>query len=283
MIPSAFVFHDEPPLKRIRRDETASDTVDMLKTSQRRPSKVRGASLPQEYILERLVSNASNRHRSWNSSVPACDWEMVECYEENTVTGLIWTDLNLGGTLCWEYLPSTLYAVHAEENMLEGNFTWPHMLPEMTSIRLDENYFMGNVDLRNLPRVLEELHLSMNSFSGEIDLTCLPQTLQALFLSCNEFSGTVDLTNLPDELEYLGLGKNELSGALNFSKFPFSLQYVYLNDNKFGGTIKLASPPGNLSQLWVQGNVDLEGLVYQYDLPYTFQFKYQRTKIVLRK
>ena len=52
----------------------------------RRTAKVRGAKLPQEYELVGFVENIENPHLSWNTSIPACQWNGIECNHEGRVT-----------------------------------------------------------------------------------------------------------------------------------------------------------------------------------------------------
>ena len=51
----------------------------------RKAARVRGVLLPQEYDLERLVSNIVNPLPSWNASVPAHKWEGITCSDEGEI------------------------------------------------------------------------------------------------------------------------------------------------------------------------------------------------------
>ena len=167
-----------------------------------RPSKVRNAEMPQQYDLERLISNVTNQHVSWKVENSLSLWRGVSCNDLNRVEKLAWKSINLSGTLLWEHMPKSTLALDFQENSLSGKI---------------------HFDL--LPPKLESMILSRNRFTGPIDLRSSPDTLMALFASVNLLSGELFLGDLNPKFTYLYLMDNqELEGTIYMSQLPFKLQ-----------------------------------------------------------
>ena len=189
-----------------------------------RPSKVRGAVLPQEYTLSRFVSNLASLEESWTEATPACEWRYVLCNAEKQVTSLGWdnklfedeTDEGgsefpiLDGPLLWEYIPHTLILFTAYVQDLSGP-----------------------VPLSVLPNCLTKFNIRTNECSGQLDLIHLPSALEILDLRNNQFEGTIDLTRLPAHLKCLYLGGNNLSGSLDLTHVSENVQNINLEHNFF--------------------------------------------------
>ena len=115
-----------------------------------RPSKVRGANLPQEYELVRFVENISNWDPSWTSSTPACDWTGVSCYNSQ-VRYIRWSYRKLGGSLQWKYLCDTTREFRAWRNELTGSVPLDVLPSEMKAIDISSNGLSGKMNLSHLP------------------------------------------------------------------------------------------------------------------------------------
>ena len=187
----------------------------------RRPSRVRGSVLPQEYTLSQFVRNLTGKHESWTDSTPACEWMLVECDAHEHVTSLKWSRTlfedfefdppcaDIKGELQWEYTPQTLLVF---ESFLQD--------------------LSGPVRLALLPSCLREFDIGGNECSGHLDLTHLPCSLELLNLSYNSFEGDIDLNSLPASLCFLNLSSNALYGSLDFSKISSTVR-IQLDRNCF--------------------------------------------------
>lgn len=193
--------------------------------------KLRGAVLPVEYDLLRLIENITNPHNSWMGDTPACEWMGVVCNEKLQVTKIEWGLMKLQGTIIWSALPNSL-----------------------RDLSLLNNQLTGHVDLTHLPEGLNELWIMQNYFSGSVDLTCLSCGLNKLFMSNNEFVGSVDLTQLPDSLMSLSLSRNHLTGSIDLMCLPHEMKYLYLNNNELSGIADLTLLPKNMVRLDLSKN-----------------------------
>ena len=164
--------------------------------------KVRGVSLPQEFMLIRLMENIINPLPSWNPDTPAYAWEGVSC-EDETIHSFICESRNITGTLRWEELPRSLIHFSVYRNKLTGE-----------------------VDLSRLPPGLKSLNGSYNDFTGGVDLCHLPDTLVELLFSGNLLSGHTDFAHLPPNLRAMSFRNNvKMSGVLRFTELPPRLTY----------------------------------------------------------
>jgi len=172
--------------------------------------KIRGATLPDEYSLELFIQNVGNPLSSWNSIIPACEWESVCCDGDRYIESINWAFRDLSGTLQWNRLPSTLQA-----------------------LEIRQNQFYGEVDWANLPHRLRSLFLSGNKFSGKLNLEQLPSRLEQLDVWGNQFSGNVDVSSLPSNLTYLNISSNvDLEGNIISSTLPSTLRHIFWSRTK---------------------------------------------------
>ena len=99
------------------------------------PSKVRGAHLPQEYALARLIQDIEPPHASWSRSTPACEWKGVSCDKQKRITKLHWysgatklisrveMEQRFLGSLRWVWIPESLLFCSVAYNRLSGDCT----------------------------------------------------------------------------------------------------------------------------------------------------------------
>ena len=182
-----------------------------------RPSKVRGAILPQEYTLLRFLSKANFSDTSWSTQTPACDWTGITCNADQAVIHIDWSfDLfatdppDVHGELLWQHMPRTVMHFEARYQLLSGP-----------------------VELPDLPPDLQEFDINNNKCDGSLEFTSLPRRIEILVLRNNMFFGTIDLTSLPVAIRTIDLSRNQLCGELNFIKLPASLQRLNLSDNGY--------------------------------------------------
>ena len=113
-----------PPAKRRKQHRDMPSSREPSRTG-----KIRGAILPQEYDLERLVADISPRHSSWTVAIPACKWEGVTCNEQEEVTEInldldsFDSSLNgeLSGLLHLQHLPRTVLRTSVTANCFSGS------------------------------------------------------------------------------------------------------------------------------------------------------------------
>ena len=169
----------------------------------RKAGRVRGALLPAEYELERLISNIVNPLPSWNASVPAHQWEGVDCSDEGNILVFVSEETNLRGTLLWDALPRSLHRFSVFTNQLTGGIDLVNLPPHLSGFDVSYNQFTGRVDLSHLPSTLSSLILSMNKLSGQLTIANLPSGLLSLSLRHNaELVGTISAQLLPESLTY---------------------------------------------------------------------------------
>ena len=191
----------------LRRPSTFqfSDTA----SENRKAARVRGALLPLEYDLERLVSNIVNPLPSWNVSMPAHQWEGVECSDGEVLEFVV------------------------ECKKLEGSLECNTLPRSLTRFSVYKNKLRGELDLVNLPPHLCTLDASYNQFTGNIDLCHLPLTLTSLILSANKLRGHVTFTNLPSGMRNLSVRNNaELTGTVEVRLLPLSMKYKAFSETK---------------------------------------------------
>ena len=168
-----------------------------------RLGKIRGVNLPVEYKLEKLIKGIQNPHSSWSTSTPACEWDGVDCNDEDEVDCINWTNRGLRGTLDWKHIPETVRSGYVRINKIEGT-----------------------LELSALPRGLEKFWAEDNKLYGPLQFSDLPPSLKILNLSDNNFVGNVDFSNLPSELTGLNISNNKhLSGTLCLKNIPSTLAY----------------------------------------------------------
>ena len=105
-----------PHMKRRKQHRDVSSSAEVCNPSSR-PGKIRGALLPQEYELQRLISDVMSPDPSWKTSTAACDWAGVTCNEQGEVTEIDWSYSSVlrayGGSIArrlyLEHIPEPFY------------------------------------------------------------------------------------------------------------------------------------------------------------------------------
>ena len=239
--------------------------------TEKRPSKVRGAQLPQEYELSQFIQHIHKTKTTWNTSNPACEWEGVTCDEELNVMEVNWGFMFLSGSPSWGDLCRTVRNFSVWENGLTGGVSFSELPPGLSYLQLSTNAFSGELDLTHLPARLESLLLKDNKFEGNVDLTHLPSTLRKLCMSENQISGKVNLTGLPRKLSDLSFPDNKLTGPLDLEHLPPSLVHLDCENNNFTGVAKFDRLPRSFEILRVTNNPMLSGYVETSKLPKTLK------------
>ena len=260
MFPSAVSRVDladapQPSPKRRKRndhDSRLSAEIHAADGPVARPGKVRGANLPQEYELMRLIAGLQHPHAAWNTSTPACEWPGVMC-KEQTIIQIDWGHRSLFGSMQWECLPKSLEKMKANSARLNGTLPLDMMPPNLVLLYLFTNELSGELDLRHLPTSMRKLCVGDNKFEGEVDLTQLPPNFAVLTLQMNELSGEICLSEFPQTLRILYIGNNEFTGALDLSHLPPLLEELDAQYTEFEGTVLLDSLPKSLDTLNLDG------------------------------
>ena len=242
----------------------------ILDTADRIPkaSRVRGASLPKEYELCRVLHNISNHHPSWTTETPACSWKGVTCDSKMQVREIRWNVMDLRGTISWRHIPvsvkvlilGSFFIYSAKPNEITGELPVLDLPPRLKRFVLDGNNMTGNIDLEHLPAELTAFEAAKNCFEGTVSLSSLPRRLLVLDLQRNLLSGELDLSNLPPKLEKLYFANNQFSGGLILKNLPFSLARLDLDDNNLSGELELDCLPSKMRYLLLKNNA-FEGLV----------------------
>ena len=232
----------------MQRVSTLDDTSDL------RRGKVTSLLIPQEDLLERLISDLNGKDKTWRTtkkgmfgrvkSISPCTWKNVICNEGGEVTSLNWSAMALSGLLQWDNLPRTLLTCDVSRNRISGNVQLDRLNPPITVLDTGMNFLGGGVELTNLPDSITRLSLNTNVFGGSINLYHLPQGLERLMLHRNSFDNCPDLSCLPS-----------------------TLQVLNLSDNTFSGVVKFDTLPAGLILLWLQGNSELSGEIDESLLP----------------
>ena len=227
-----------------------------------RPAKVRGANLPQEMDLERLIGGLHTRHETWNSDVSACEWKGVECDADEKVMEIHWNGWELRGSLKLVHLPSSVTYFDIENNSLSG--------------KLDLCFFSPLEKLK-------AFYLGINTFTGNPDLTVLPKRMTSAWMEANKLSGDLCLTQLPINMKYLDVSNNLLTGTIDLRFLPPSLCSLYLQENEFIGNVYFSFLPKELTNFQLENNRLLEGTIVESKLPPKLRAKNQAIHILNTK
>ena len=238
-----------------------------LNSHAKRPGKVRGAKLPQEYELAQFIQDTMNPVASWDTSIPACNWNHVFCNAELQVTKISWGYLSLSGSLKWQYLCHTVREVTLWRNRLTGTVPLDVLPLQMIYLDIENNKFSGELDLSHSPCGMEALLLTENKFRGYLDLTHLPSTMTRLQIAHNQLCGEVGFTHLPDEMEHLNLSQNLFTGPLDLQRLPPAIRFFRCHNNRFSGLVKFDRLPEHLVELDLVNNAKLYGDVDKALLP----------------
>ena len=227
----------------------------------RKPARVRGPSLPQEYDLARVVSNISSRDPSWTTETHACAWHGVTCVVSGQVDEIKWPAMELRGTISWCHIPVTVQTVILGKyfswerlNKITGSLPVLELPPRLETFIIDANDMTGGIDLDELPSDLIYFGVAKNRFEGSVSLSCLPQGLTILDLQENLLYGELDLTTLPSTLEKLYLANNMFYGRLILKSLPTTLVRLDIDNNKLSGELNLNSVPSTLKYVFLKNN-----------------------------
>jgi len=262
-----FRFHKDYSMLSLSGRDDGSDL---------RRGKVTALLLPQEDMLERFLSNVTEKHDSWRTTkknwfgrverISACSWLGFTCNEHQQVENIHFTRKRLKGSLQWEYLPPTILSCNVAEHDFTGSLSL-HALPSrMIELKAKGNKFSGELCLTRLPDTLTYLNLAKNLCEGSVDVTQLPAGLISILLSQNNLSGNVDLSRLPQHLKTLILSDNEFTGPLDLQHLPLGIDWIRVSHNNFSGLLDLQHLPPALYFLDCDRNC-FSGLVEFDNLP----------------
>jgi len=235
----------------------------------------------QQSLMEMLVQHVKKRVPSWGRKEAPTEikcWKGVELNDKNEVFYIEWKYKGhpLGGSLSFQWLPSTLLAIDLLSNNLNGSINLSTFPKGMKSIIIRENNFNTSVDLTALPEPLVELGLQNNKLLGTLNLTELPQTLNDLNLSTNKFIGTVCLSKLPERLEILSLHNNYyLEGAIDAKILPRNLMTMSIGRTRITGSVRRCDLPKSVECFtFTCSNVDYEGEIIRKRYAPVFSRRY---------
>jgi len=185
---------------------------------------------------------------SWNSSMPHCQWDGVNCSRKHPgrVTVLTLPGLGLAGPIS-PYIRNLTFleTLDLSRNRFSGELPPLHRFHKLQNLTLGNNSLHGIIPdtLTNCSN-LKILDLSGNSLIGEIplDIGLLPN-LSFLLLSVNNLSGIVPPTlKNTSQLQALSLNDNQLMGSIpDGLGRSQNLMAVDLGANRLSGTV-----PGTL-------------------------------------
>ncbi|CAB9529383.1 LRR receptor-like serine threonine-protein kinase At4g08850-like [Seminavis robusta] len=182
----------------------------------------------------------SNNNNIWMSQKNICEWQGLECDNDDLVIHLNMSRHDLHGTLPDSLtLLTDLVELDLSRNLLEGTLpvSWTTAFPKLEYLWLHDNQLTGELpeSVGELGDSVFHLDLSENQFSGKLP-TSLGQlsATRLLYLHKNKFHGKipVELGHLP-KIEYLYLGNNELSGEVPMDLLAkiATVKDLRLNDN----------------------------------------------------
>jgi len=157
---------------------------------------------------------------SWNSSMPHCQWDGVNCSRKHPgrVTLLTLPGLGLAGPIS-PYIGNLTFleTLDLTANSFSGALPPLNRLHKLQQLVLLQNSMQGVIPDSLINRSnLNCLELSGNSLTGQIPLNIgLLSNLSVLGLSANNLTGTIppSLKNL-SQLSTLALANNQLSGSI---------------------------------------------------------------------
>ena len=169
-------------------------------------------------------------------NIDVCDSEMGFYHIYNNYIRSIATGcFSEGGTIDFQYVPSTVTSLIICEMEFEGTLETKDLPAGLLKLSLTENKIAGTFSISDLPSKIDYVSIRSNHFEGSLDIESLPGSVTVFEASQNHFSGTVNLNNLPRALRSLVLSDNELTGSLELRNAPITLKEVSLRGNNFHG------------------------------------------------
>jgi len=183
---------------------------------------------------------------SWNSSMPHCQWDGVNCSRKHPgrVTVLTLPGLGLAGPIS-PYIGNLTFleTLDLSRNRFSGELPPLHRFHKLQNLTLGRNSLHGIIPdtLTNCSN-LKWLDLSGNFLIGEIplDIGLLPN-LFFLQLSANNLFGIVPPSLNTSQLAVLNLANNHLTGSIPDGLGRSQNLWVNLGANRLSGTV-----PGTL-------------------------------------
>ncbi|XP_066332041.1 LRR receptor-like serine/threonine-protein kinase EFR [Miscanthus floridulus] len=194
--------------------------------------------------FKQAVTDPRGALSTWNSSIPHCQWEGVNCSRKHLwrVTVLSLVGLGLAGPISPSIGNLTfLETLNLSLNSLSGELPPLNRFHKLQQLVLAKNSLQGIIPdtLTNCSN-LNFLDLSENSLIGEIPLGIgLLSNLSTLFLYENNLTGMIppSLTNISG-LSSLALGDNQLMSSIPDELWQLPhLLYLALGGNKLSGGI----------------------------------------------
>lgn len=195
------------------------------------------------HLYEQTGGTGWEKNTNWNTEKHVCEWEGINCDQDQHVIELNLQDNLLSGTIPVDLANlSYLTRLNLSNNSLYGEIPDNlYLLRNLKELHLDNNYFSGV-----LPEILfqfeqmEKLYLNNNQFQGTLPARISTLThLAILNISNNKFSGT-----FPDGILYLqnlielDMAHNQFSGPIPESLAYLSqLQKLSIASNLFDGNM----------------------------------------------
>lgn len=132
--------------------------------------------------------------RNWLTDAHECDWDFIECDEDQKVNALLLNHLGLTGSIPTELtLLSTLEMIELAVNDLTGEVTsglWS--MPKLEQLRLDGNMLRGAIfeGTRSIS-ALKSINIRNNKFTGTLPQNWDMPNLEFFRVANNKFEGMV--------------------------------------------------------------------------------------------
>ena len=214
--------------------------IQLLLTADPSLGRVDLRSLSDQTLMELLIEGSQEDSKKQyqcadGTYLDVCEWETVNCDEDERVVSVNFEDNAPSGSLQLGYLPQKVEFVDFSHNRLTGTVDFM-AVPEGTEwLYLEYNRLTGSVDLIKLPKSIRELRLDFNQLRGSICVTELPEGIRKLNLRDNQFEGSIDLTQLPVGMHGLSIENNRFEGSFIAKDLPPDLKYLQADRNHFCG------------------------------------------------
>jgi hypothetical protein len=217
-----------------------------------------------------LIKGKTARKLNWelDDEVPLSRWDGIKCNEQEEVTNISLSDVNLKIDLVelGHVFGPQMEVVKMDKNPdLGGNLahllgnnldlsnTW---LQEQRLVTLDLHYTQvagSIVVFRNCPH-LQTVALGYTKVHGDIEVfrNC-PKLSELRLYMCRGITGDISVMSNNPEMKWLDLTGTTVSGDISvFSTTP-KLQWLWLDDTKVDGDISVFVTTPSLVELWLGG------------------------------